>query len=64
MSTSTQERKPVDLNQPNEWGVPLHACNGYRCDEHYWAWLTWKRQTMPGPYYDFLRALARGRDAG
>ena len=23
----------------NEYGVPLHACNGYRQDEHYWAWL-------------------------
>lgn len=28
-----------DLNQLNEYGVPLHACNGYRCDEHYWAWI-------------------------
>jgi hypothetical protein len=30
----------TDLNQLNEYGVPLHACNGYRCDEHYWARLT------------------------
>lgn len=22
----------------NTYGVPLHACNGYRHDEHYWAW--------------------------
>ncbi len=32
-----------DLNQLNEYGVPLHACNGFRHDEHYWAWLTYKR---------------------
>ena len=24
-------------NKVNEFGVPLPACNGYRCDEHYWA---------------------------
>ena len=23
----------------NEYGVPLHACNGYRQDEHRWEWL-------------------------
>ncbi len=22
--------------ETNEYGVPLHACNGYRQDEHYW----------------------------
>ena len=27
----------------NQYGVPLHACNGYRQDEHYWAWLGHKR---------------------
>lgn len=27
----------------NEYGVPLHACNGYRQDEHYWKWLEYKR---------------------
>ena len=29
----------IDMNGVNEYGVPLHACNGYRLDEHYWAWL-------------------------
>lgn len=29
----------TDLNRLNAWGVPLHACNGYRQDEHYWEWL-------------------------
>lgn len=29
----------------NQYGVPLHACNGYRCDEHYWAWLRHCRLT-------------------
>jgi len=23
----------------NEYGVPLHACSGYRHDEHYWVWI-------------------------
>lgn len=23
----------------NEHGVPLHTCNDYRHDEHYWAWV-------------------------
>lgn len=23
----------------NEYGVPLHACNGYRHDAHYWEWI-------------------------
>lgn len=23
----------------NEYGVPYHACNGQRHDEHYWAWI-------------------------
>lgn len=27
----------IDLNSLNEYGVPLHACNGYRHDEHYWC---------------------------
>jgi hypothetical protein len=29
----------------NQYGVPLHACDGYRCDEHYWAWLRHCRLT-------------------
>lgn len=28
----------------NEYGVPLHACNGYRHDEHYWAWIRASRE--------------------
>lgn len=32
----------TDLNTLNEYGVPLHACWGYRHDAHYWAWVaTW-----------------------
>lgn len=32
---------PIEAGTPghNEHGVPLHACNGYRHDAHYWAWL-------------------------
>lgn len=29
----------IDLNTLSDRGVPLHACNGYRHDEHYWAWI-------------------------
>ncbi|ASS33916.1 hypothetical protein FDI24_gp039 [Acidovorax phage ACP17] len=32
-----------DLNKPNQYGVPLHACNGYRMDEHYWKRLEYLR---------------------
>lgn len=28
----------------NEFGAPLHACNGFRHDEHYWAYLANKRK--------------------
>jgi hypothetical protein len=30
---------PSTAGQPghNEYGVPLHACWGYRHDAHYWA---------------------------
>ncbi len=34
-----------DLNQANDSGIPLHACHGYRCDEHYWAFLAHLRLT-------------------
>jgi hypothetical protein len=32
----------------NEYGVPLHACNGYIQDEHRWEWL--KQLTMDEIY--------------
>ena len=35
----------MDLNRTNEHGVPLHACNGYRMDEHYWARIAHRRKT-------------------
>jgi len=28
-------------NKTNDYGVPLHACNGYRHDEHWWVWAKW-----------------------
>lgn len=36
---------PIEAGCPgfNEWGVPLHACNGERHDEHYWTWLRHRR---------------------
>ena len=40
---------PEDMNSPaNEWGCPFHAYNGYRQDEHYWAWVReWNRRNAP-----------------
>lgn len=31
------------MNELNEYGIPLHACNGYIQDEHVWARLTHMR---------------------
>lgn len=45
-----------DLNALNEYGVPLHACNGYRMDEHYWDWVGHLIQTSEEPLYVWLRA--------
>lgn len=30
----------------NEYGVPLHACNGYIQNEHYWAWIGARRPEL------------------
>jgi hypothetical protein len=30
-----------NLNNLNEYGIPLHACNGYRHDDHWWVWAKW-----------------------
>lgn len=35
-----------DENMVNQYGVPFHACNGYRHDEHYWSRLTHLRLTQ------------------
>lgn len=43
----------------NEYGVPLHACNGYRHDEHYWVYVRHKTMTGIGPYYDWLRSMMK-----
>lgn len=45
----------TDLNALNEYGVPLHACNGYRMDEHYWAWVGHLIRTSEEPLYVWLR---------
>lgn len=50
----TQEQEPV-----NEYGVPLSACNGYRHDEHYWAFIHHKIMVGVGPYYEWLRSMMK-----
>jgi len=37
----------------NEYGVPLHACHGYKQDGHYWAWI---RSRIPELIPPHLRA--------
>jgi hypothetical protein len=41
-------REHVGKPGHNEYGVPLHACNGYCQDEHYWKWLEHKRLQREG----------------
>ena len=43
------------MNQLNEYGIPLHACNGYRHDEHYWAWAQWVIGNCKKVGYDGLK---------
>ena len=35
------------MNQLNEYGVPLHACNGYRHDEHWWVYIGYLHSLEP-----------------
>ena len=49
------------MNEMNEYGVPLHACNGYRHDQHYWAWIQYRIDTGTGVFYDWLRDIQSGR---
>jgi len=44
----------------NEYGVPLHACYGYRHDAHYWAWVKHRIDTDEGTLYEWLRSLREG----
>lgn len=50
---------PPDLNGVNEYGVPLHACHGHRCDEHYWAWIGMR--VARGDFGAVLRMVRRRR---
>lgn len=43
----------------NEYGVPLHACNGYRHDEHYWAYIRHKNMTGVGPFYEWMKSMMK-----
>lgn len=52
----------TDLNQTNANGVPLHACAGYRQDEHYWDWLKARRLAWAAanPGKDYAAYIASG----
>lgn len=47
----------MNLNTLNEYGVPLHACSGFRHDEHYWERIRHRIKTDPGEFYVWLRSL-------
>ena len=51
----------LQMANVNEYDVPLHACNGHRHDEHYWAYVRHKIMTGIGPYYDWLRSMMKGK---
>lgn len=40
--TKTIEETTLNANNAgfNQHGIPLHACNGYIQDEHYWQWVS------------------------
>lgn len=44
-----KRRKENNAGKPgfNEYGCPLHACNGYIQNEHYWAWIGEKNRLNP-----------------
>jgi hypothetical protein len=41
----------------NEYGVPLHACHGYRQDAHYWAWI--RARLLRGEFGKRLAAMTQ-----
>lgn len=41
----------------NEYGVPLHACHGYRHDAHYWSWIRHSILTGTTPWDAYCRQL-------
>lgn len=51
----------IDMNAVNEYGVPYHACNGYRHDEHYWARIRHLIKTSDEPLYVWCRSLKKER---
>jgi hypothetical protein len=40
-------KQHVEKDGVNEYGVPLHACNGYIHNEHYWAYIAEKNRVEP-----------------
>lgn len=49
-----------EVMNTNDYGVPLHACNGHRQDEHYWAWLRAQREQWEAanPGGDYCQHIA------
>jgi hypothetical protein len=56
-----EEMKAIQANagKPgfNEYGVPLHACNGYRHDEHYWEHIRTVVKNHSAHYWAYIRAI-------
>jgi hypothetical protein len=51
----------IDLNSVNGYGVPLHACNGYIHDGHYWARIRHLIASSDEPLYVWARSLKKGQ---
>jgi hypothetical protein len=47
IKTIKENQRNVGKAGFNEYGVPLHACNGYIQNEHYWAWIKEKNRLDP-----------------
>lgn len=47
------------MPETNEYGVPLHACHGWRQDEHYWAWI--RCRLLRGEFGERLREIAASK---
>lgn len=45
----------MNMNAVNEYGLPPHACNGFRHDEHYWGWI--RDRVRRGEFGAYLQAM-------
>jgi hypothetical protein len=51
-----------NLNTLNEYGIPLHACNGYKQDAHWWQFAKWVIDNSEKVGYDGLLVYYKRKD--